>query len=348
MNNTTLNVSTVTPVYCGEQYLENLVKEIEKIKVEWKQKSYPIQIIESIFVIDSAKDNSINVLKKLTKNKEYEWIKIIELSKNFGQHPATMCGVLYSTGDWIITLDEDLQHHPQEFIEMFKPIGKKSFDIIYAKPKELVHKSFLRDWGSRGFKKIIAKITKNPFVSDFNSFRLMRGSIARAAASVCGHETYFDMALCWFTDKISTIVLNLEDHRFVDTGASSYSFWKLLSHARRLFVSSQTKLLRFGAWIGIVCIFVSALLGLHFLYLKFNDPEAIPVRGWTSLYLTILFMGGLTATLLSIILEYLGSISLQNQGKPLFFTIDRSSDCLIQSFFNTKSTNKDHDHLKEL
>ncbi len=330
----TLSVSTITPVYCGAQYLEELIKQLERVRQEWQSKNYPIQIVESIFVVDAAKDDSLAILKTISNNKAYPWIKVIELSKNFGQHPATMCGVLYSTGDWLITLDEDLQHHPREFIELFKAFAASSYDVVYAKPKDSVHQSLFRDWGSRGYKKLIAKITKNPFVIDFNSFRLIRGSIARAAASVCGHETYFDVAICWFTNKITTQKLSLEDQRYINTGTSSYNLFSLLSHARRLIVSSQTKILRLGAWIGIASILLSVALGLHFLYLKIYDPEAIPVRGWTSLYLTLLFMGGLTSTLLSIIIEYLSSISLQNQGKPLFFMVDRSSDALIQKFLN--------------
>lgn len=330
---TILTVSTVTPVYCGAQYLDELIKQIEKVKLEWESLLYPVRIQEAIFVVDSAKDNSLQILNQWTKTKGYEWIRVIELAKNFGQHPATMCGVLYSSGDWIITLDEDLQHKPDQFITLFQELRNSSFDIIYAKPLDNVHKSIFRDWASKGFKKLIAKITKNPFVVYFNSFRLMRGSIARAAASVCAHETYFDVAIGWFTDKIAAKEMVLEDERYINTKASGYNFFSLLSHARRLVVSSQTKILRYGAWFGIASIALAILLGIHFLYLKIATPEAIPVQGWTSLMLAILFMGGLTATLLSIILEFLGGISLQTQGKPVFFTVDRSSDLLIQQFF---------------
>ncbi len=332
-----LTVSTVTPVYCGAAYLDELITEIEKVKSEWEQKSFPVRLQESIFVVDSAKDHSLQVLKKWTCKPGYEWVRVIELSKNFGQHPATMCGVLYSSGDWIVTLDEDLQHKPNQFIELFQAMRAQSYDIVYAKPKAHVHKSLIRDFTSRTFKKIISKMTKNPFVTDYNSFRLMRGAIARAAASVCAHETYFDVAVGWFTDKITKTEMLLEDHRYINNKSSGYSFHGLLSHARRLVVSSQTKILRYGAWIGLASIILAIGLGIHFFYLKLMKPEAIPVQGWTSLILSILFMGGLTATLLSIILEFLGGISLQTQGKPVFFTVDRSSDQIIQTFFAQKN-----------
>lgn len=330
-----ISVSTVTPVYCGALYLKELILELEKIKINWAQSSCPIRIIESIFVVDSAKDNSLQILKELSSLPNYEWVRVIELSKNFGQHPATMCGVLYSSGEWILTLDEDLQHKPSQFMELFKAMEKRSFDIVYAKPIEAVHRSIFRDFTSRAFKKTIAKMTKNPFVSDYNSFRLMRGSVARAAASVSAHETYYDVAIGWFTDQITVREMRLEDERFIKTKKSGYNFHALLSHARRLVVTSQTKLLRFGAWIGLASILLAIGLGIHFLYLKLFNPESIPVQGWTSLILSILFMGGLTATLLSIILEFLGGISLQTQGKPVFFTIDRASDERIRQYLKS-------------
>lgn len=327
-----LAVSTVTPVYSGEKYLAELIKQISDVRDHWQAHNYPMRIVESIFVVDSAIDGSLATLQALAVDKP--WIKVIELAKNFGQHPATVCGVLYSSGDWIITLDEDLQHHPTHFTDLFRPIANGPVDIVYAKPTHNVHESMLRDWGSRGFKKLVARITNNPFVVDFNSFRLMRGSIARAAASVCSHETYFDVAICWFTNKISTLNFKMQDQRFIGSGQSGYGFFKLLSHARRLIISSQTKLLRVGAWIGFFSILLAAGLGAYHFYLKLYWPEEIAVRGWTSLFLAILFMGGLSSLLLSIVIEYLGNILLQTQGKPVFFTVDRSSDKVLQEFYN--------------
>jgi glycosyltransferase involved in cell wall biosynthesis len=332
-----IKVSTVTPVYSGESYLENLVSAIAEIKEKWEKKNYPFQLKESIFVIDGAIDRSELVLRKISK--KYHWIQIITLSRNFGQHPATIAGLLHSSSDWIITLDEDLQHDPKHFLVLLKKATCKELDIVYAKPLDSVHKYGYRDLSSTFFKIVIAKITGNPYITKFNSFRLIRGSIGRAAASVCSHETYFDIALCWFTDRLGSVSLNITDQRFIEKGKSGYNLRKLIGHARRLILSSQTNILRLGAIIGSSAIILSIVYGSITILKKVFTPEKIPVQGWTSLVLILLFFGGLTSLLLGIILEYLSNVLLHTQGKPAFFSVDRSLDKIAKKYFREMERN---------
>lgn len=324
-------ISTVTPVYSGELYLEELILALSKLKEAWEKRKAPFSLKESIFVIDNAIDDSEKVLHGLAKI--YPWMQVIVLSKNYGQHPATIAGLLHSSGDWVVTLDEDLQHRPDDIEELLQKAICKELDIVYAKPKDAVHKSRYRDAGSRIYKFIVSKVTGNINIPIFNSFRLLRGSIGRAAASVCAHETYFDIALCWFTDRIDKVELDLEDKRYITTKKSGYTLMHLIGHARRLFVSSQTKMLRLGALIGIVSMVFSSIYGFTILVRKFLSPETIPVVGWTSLILVVLFFGGLSSLLLGIVIEYIINLHLHAQGKPSFFIVNRESDKTIRRFF---------------
>ena len=104
------SVSIIVPVYNVANYLSQLVDSMDRVKQEWESKYEGLEIIEAIFVVDDAKDTSLSVLRDLSQSKN--WLKYIELSKNFGQHPATIAGILHSSGDWVVTLDEDLQHDP--------------------------------------------------------------------------------------------------------------------------------------------------------------------------------------------------------------------------------------------
>lgn len=332
-----VGITTVTPVYSGKDFLPDLVAKIEAVRDKWSSSRSPMELTEAIFVNDASEDGSLHVLNEIQKTRP--WVSVINLSRNFGQHQATVAGVLHSSGDWIVTMDEDLQHDPCFIDTLLESAVKSGLDIVYAKPAQSVHESPLRDWTSKTFKGLVSYVTGNPHVRDFNSFRLIRGPIARASGSVCSHGTYFDVALCWFSNRISSIKLPLKDVRFVENGKSGYTMRKLFSHARRMIVSSETKIVRLGAAIGFSAMVIAVLLGSKILFNKLFDPRSIPVEGWTSLFLALLFFSGLLAVLSGIILEYISVILLHIQGKPTFFVVDRLSDRILLDYYKGRETN---------
>lgn len=332
-----ISVSTITPVYAGKNFLPELISKIEQVREKWLDDECPLELVEAIFVNDDSIDGSLEMLLDIQNSKSL--IKVVNLSANFGQHQATSAGILHSSGDWVVTLDEDLQHDPLLIDTLLKFAVNSKLDIVYANPEQNVHESLLRDWTSRTFKRIVAFITGNRHVSEFNSFRLVRGAIARASASVCSHGTYFDIALCWFTKRISSIKLPLKDHRFIAGGESGYTFRKLFSHARRMMVSSETKVLRLGATFGLIAMSIAFIMGLYSFAAKIINPASIPIQGWTSLFLATLFFGGFISVLLGIVLEYISVILLHIQGKPAFFVVDRYSDRILQDYYERRETN---------
>lgn len=332
--NDCLKISTVTPVYSGEAYLRSLVESLSAIRKEWNQAGYPFQLEESIFVDDNAVDGSAAVLEALAL--EHPWVRVISNSRNFGQHPATIAGILHSSGDWIVTLDEDLQHDPVHIIRMLEPAVKRRLDVVYARPLAAVHQSRLRDLGSVCLKRLLVLLTGNKNIRHFNSFRLLRGGVARSAASVCSHDTYYDIALTWFTNRMDSIIVPMKDQRFIQNGASGYSIARLISHARRMIISSQTKILRLGALVGFVVMGVDLVFGLWIFFQNLFQTQSTVPRGWASLFIVSLFFGGLSISMLSIILEYLTGVVLHIQGKPTFFVVDRSSDPGAAQFFSDR------------
>lgn len=331
-----ISLSTVTPVYSGEAYLRQLVAELAEFRTRLVEDNVPLELIEAIFVDDACIDGSANVLDELAA--QYTWVRVITLSKNFGQHPATIAGILHTSGDWVVTLDEDLQHRPEHIVNLLKAAVTKRVDIVYAHPLKAVHKKAYRDFASRSMKRILGWTTGNKMVRYFNSFRLIRGTVARSAASVCGHETYFDIALSWFANRFSVVDLVLEDARFISTGKSGYSFYKLLSHFRRLTLSSQPKFLRYGAALGVLSLLLAMILAGETIYNLWAIKQGIDVPGWPSLFVSTLFFGGVCSLLLSIVLEYLANIILHTQGKPVFFQIDRRLDVILQHYFSQNQT----------
>ena len=316
-------LSTITPVYNGAKYLPELVKQLSEFKTQLKDYE-PIKLVESIFVLDSPIDNSAEVLEEL--NKKYDWVKVITLSKNFGQHPATIAGILHSSGDWLVSLDEDLQHRPKDILKLLAKTVREKADVCYANPKKNTHASIVKDYLARWFKKSITIILGNKNVQYFNSFRLIRGNIGRAAASVCRHETYFDIALSWFTNRVCYVLTDLIDNRNQSNEGSGYTLWGLVRHAKRMLMSSKIKFLRIGIPIGILAFFLSLGLGAYALLSRLMNVSSEIHRGWASTILVILFFSGLISLLIGFTLETVSDLLVNANGKPTYFTIDRSKD----------------------
>lgn len=318
------SVSVVIPVYSGAAFLAELVERIGRIRDKWINDEAPLRLVELICVDDAAVDDSPAILDGCAM--QHPWIRVLHLSRNYGQHPATIAGILYSSGDWVVTLDEDLQHPPEKLQAMLALATSNGLDVVYANPKDRVHESTLRDLGSVLFKRFVAFLSGDRNVGMFNSFRLIRGSIARAASSVCSHETYFDVALGWYTQRLAGIDLAIKDQRVIDGGRSGYSLRKLLSHARRLLMSTQVKLLRTGALFGIFGMLAGLIVAAGLVLTELLHPGIFGGRGWGSVMTANLVFGGMTLLLVGVALEYLATLVLRAQGKPVFFAVDRSND----------------------
>lgn len=323
-------MSLVVPVYSGAAYLSDLVGSIDRVRDAWMAEAAPLHLVEVIFVDDDAIDDSARVLEELAAN--YSWVRVLHLSRNFGQHPATIAGILHTCGDWVVTLDEDLQHPPESIAAMLQVAVSRHLDIVYAHAVDGVHESHLRDMGSRLTKGLTGILAGDMGVLKFSSFRVIRGAIARSASSVCGHETYFDIALSWFTRRVGTLPLNIKDRRFIEGKKSGYSLGKLLSHARRLVMSSRVKALRIGGYLGVAAMMFGFAFATYVAFREFVSPGVFGARGWSSLIVSSMVFGGMTLFLVSAALEYLSILVLRAQGKPTFFVVDRSGDTAIASY----------------
>lgn len=320
----TVTISIVVPVYSGDEYLADLVTQIKKLRNRWQEAKVDLLISEAIFVLDAPVDSSRELLLSLVAR--HSWIRVVDLSRNYGQHSATVAGILYSSGDWVATLDEDLQHHPLDLEILLKKVCSEEADVVYALPMDLVHGGGYRDRLSRIIKFMIAKLSGNRFVRSFSSFRLIRGDIARAASSICAQYTYFDVALTWFTERIATVDIDMSDVRYRSQKRSGYRFSTLVHHAKRLVLTSDFRILRFTNSLSIIAFLSSVIYGAWVLYSRFFADQIVEAEGWTSLMIVILAFGSVSIFILGLIAEFLHMSMLQLQGKPSFFVVNRSSD----------------------
>jgi polyisoprenyl-phosphate glycosyltransferase len=313
MNESALHrVSVVIPVYGGEKTLPTLIKEITPLTLmQTTLGGVRYVVCEVILVHDCGPDQSDRVLEDLEA--KHSFVRPVWLSKNYGQHAATMAGMASATGDWVATLDEDGQQDPADISLMLDYAVSSSLQLVYAQPTNPPPHGWLRNTLSRIAKTIAAKILGNSQMSKFNSFRLVDGEIARTLAAYCGNGVYLDVGLFWIAGRIGNCPIRLRNELDRPSG---YSYYKLLRHFWTLIITTGTRPLRLITLMGFCSVILAIAISGYALYSKFYLD--VPVQGWASLLIVVSFFSGATLTSLGVIAEYLAVTMGIVMGKPLY------------------------------
>ncbi len=308
-----LMASVVIPVYRGEKSLPGLVNEISAFTngPHLTPNGNTFTIKEVLLVHDSGPDRSDRTLEDLAS--QYDFVKPIWLSRNFGQHAATLAGMASAAGNWVVTMDEDGQQDPKEIGAMLDVALAGNFQIIYAQPTNAAPHGAFRNGCSKLAKKLAVQFLGTQYRSGvFNSFRLIEGEIARILAAYCGNGVYLDVALFWIANRVGYAPMLLRGEQ----RPSSYSFGMLLNHFWRMVLTSGTRPLRLITIMGGVSFLLALFLSGYALYSKF--VESTPIQGWTSLLIIISFFSGLIMLSLGVVAEYLALTTGIVMGKPLY------------------------------
>ena len=304
------SVSVIIPVFSSIKTLENLVIElIEYFHKSKKISNLGFELSKIVLVDDGSLDGSAIIMKKLESNDK---VKSIYLNRNYGQHAAIFAGVLSTTEDVLITMDEDGEHNPEIIENMIEKLELENYDIVYARFK---HKKFdFRETLSKQSKKLISIIAKDENINLITSYRAVRGSVFRSAAVYANNGSFLDIALSWISNRVSTVETEKRDsHR-----DSTYTLSKLINHFNKLFFAAGIRPLIFLFNIGWITSLGSLFAIGIIVYRKiFSDIE---VQGWVSSITVILFIGGIMISAIGLVARYLSAIVETSSGKP-FFTI---------------------------
>jgi polyisoprenyl-phosphate glycosyltransferase len=305
-------VSIVIPVYQGELTLPTLIKEIEPLTSEQVSPAGQKFVISEVLLVhDCGRDNSDKVIEKL--NLDYSWVSPIWLSRNYGQHAASLAGMASATGDWVVTLDEDGQQNPADIGTMLDTALASSLQIVYAQPANPPPHGFLRNFLSNTAKLISTTVLGNAAIGRFNSFRLVDGEIARTLAAFCGNGVYLDVGLFWIAGRIGHCKVYLRNELDRPSG---YSYTKLFGHFWNLVLTTGTRPLRLITILGFFSMILAVAIAAYAMYGKIYG--SVPVQGWASLLVVVAFFSGSILTSLGIIAEYLAVTMGIAMGKPLY------------------------------
>lgn len=314
-------ISVVIPVYGGEATLAAVVDEIARLATPTATPDgYLARVTEVVLVYDNGRDDSPRVMRELAER--YDFVRPVWLSRNFGQHAATLAGMASSGGEWVVTMDEDGQHDPAYILNLLDTAMRENATLVYAKPTNAAPHGPVRNAASKSAKWLLEKFFGNVNAPDYQSYRLIQGSVARSVAAYAGANVYLDVALGWIVGRSATspVLLRTEG----DDRQSGYSRRRLLSHFWRMVLSNGTKGLRIVSLLGVLFAAVGVALTIFILISHlFGDNQP---AGWASTIVIVTVTTGAILFSLGIIAEYLGISVNMAMGKPPYLITSDPAD----------------------
>lgn len=298
-------LSFVIPCYRSEKTVMTVVDEIEETLVKRPEFDYEI-----ILVNDGSPDNVWSVIEK--RAKEDEHVIGINLAKNFGQHCALMAGYNLTTGDYVVSLDDDGQTPANAMFDLIDKL-EEGFDIVFASYPE-THQNAFRRWGSDFAKKM------TDFMFDVkgddrkgSSYFVMRRFIVDEIVRYKHSYPYIAGLILRTTRNIETVPI---EHRDRIQGKSGYNLRSLISLWLNGFTAFSVKPLELGAYIGFFTAVVGFIFVVYTIVRKLINPDIM--MGWSSLMAVLLIISGVIMIMLGMIGEYIGRIYICINNSPQY------------------------------
>lgn len=305
-----MEISVVVPVYrAGEGLVElhqRLTATLQRLTSEY----------EIILVEDCGGDNSWEVIARLAERDPH--VRGIRFSRNFGQHAATICGIAKSSGDWVVTIDDDLEQDPEDMVALIDK-AREGYDLVYGVYGERSHSRW-RNFTSEVARKLFS-IAIPSLNREYTSFRVLRQTVAQALPCFDSPYPFIDGYLSWVTHRYATVTVA---HGARARGVSNYTLRKLVTHTVNIFVTFSDLPLRFAIWLGLGS-FLGGLAWLLYIVVA-RLLGGITVSGYASMMAAVILFGGLQMFILGIMGEYLSRINFKTSRKPLYLVAQETEN----------------------
>ncbi len=302
-------LSVVSPCYGAPTLLRQLVKEITEV-VSKLTEDYEIVLVE-----DFSPDNSRDIIREICAEDHH--VKGIFLSRNFGQQSALNAGYDTAKGNYIVTLDCDLQNPPSQIRNLYLK-AKEGYDIVFATRRNRPDTFFMTQ-GSHLFNKLMGFLTDTRQDESVAEFAIFSRKVVDAMAKLGDYHRYYPLMTQWVGFKTAKVDV---DHAVRNDGKkSSYSMKKRIGLAVTTAVSFSTKSLRLIVYFGIVITFM-AIMGATALVIKTLVMDE-PVNGWVTLFVSMWFIAGIMIMVMGIIAVYIGSIFDEVKHRPSYLIAEK-------------------------
>ena len=300
-------ISIIVPCFNEEESISLFYEETNKIVEKMKKKCS----FEFIFVNDGSKDKTLEEFRKLAKKDQK--VRYISFSRNFGKEAAIYAGLEAATGDYITTMDVDLQDPPSLIEEMFETLESGEYDCCATKSTNREGYSFFRKIFTKWFYSIINKLSKVEMVPGARDFRLMTRQMVDAILSMKEYNRYSKGLFSFVGFNTKWIDFQIVDRQ---AGQSKFNFWKLFNYAIEGIVAFSTAPLAIAAFVGVFLCFLAFIMIIVIIVktLIWGDP----VGGWPSMICIMAFLSGVQLFCTGIIGEYLSKTYLETKKRPIY------------------------------
>lgn len=300
-----VGVSVVVPIYRGIATLPTLIERLGQA-LPGIATAY-----EVILVDDGSLDESWTLISGLAKR--YPWVRGIRLRRNFGQHNATLCGVRAARFDLTVTMDQDLQHRPEDIPVLIAGLTP-GVDVVYGTP--LRHpRGVLRNGLTVLTKRMLASIMQQPSVRDISAFRLFRTDLREAFSRFTSPSVTLDVLLSWGTTGFASVAVEIPP-----AATSHYSFLRLARAALLILTGYSTLPLRLASWLG----FTMTLFGMAvFIYVLIVYVASGSLPGFPFLASIISLFSGAQLLVLGVFGEYLAQMFTRSMERPTYVVAER-------------------------
>lgn len=299
--------SCIVPCFNEEEVIPLYYEEMQKVR---KQEEGKIDF-EIIFIDDGSKDKTLEVIKKLSE--QDECIHYVSFSRNFGKEAAMYAGFEHANGEYVVTMDVDLQDPPHLIPEMIRSIEEEGYDSVATRRVTRKGEPPIRSFFARRFYGLINKISDADIVDGARDFRMMKRDMVNAILSMPEYNRFTKGIFGWVGFKTKWIEFENVERA---AGETKWSFWKLFRYALEGIIAFSTVPLAIVSLIGvIVCII--AFLFLLFVVIRaaiFGDP----VAGWPSLICVISFLSGIQLLGIGVVGMYLSKTYLETKKRPIY------------------------------
>lgn len=326
-------VELVVPCYNEEEGLAVFVKETTKVTTTIKGYDFSF-----ILVNDGSKDNTYKVMKKLAE--KYNNVKYISFSRNFGKESAMYAGLKYSTADYVVVMDADLQHPPKMLIDMCNAM-EEGYDCCAARRTSREGESRIRSWFSQSFYKISNKISDVKMPYGAVDYRMMSRQMVDAVVSLGEVQRFSKGLFSWVGYDTKWIPYENVERTI---GTTKWSFWGLFKYAIDGFASFTVSPLRWLSAAGSVISLIAFVYIIITLIQTLIFGVAVP--GYVTTLCAVLFLGGIIELSIGILGEYISRIYLESKHRPIFLVKDTNinSNAVISQNKDSKVKDKNIDN----
>mgnify|MGYP004464694561 FL=1 len=299
-------ISLVVPCYNEEEAIPLFY---EAIKKQIKKMDYVD--FEVIFVNDGSKDKTLEIIRDLSRKDKV--IRYVSFSRNFGKEAAMYAGFQASKGDYVTTMDVDLQDPPYLLESMYKGIKDEGYDCVATKSTSRNGYSFLRKTFTKRFYKIIGSISKTEMVAGARDYRLMTRQMVNAILDMSEYNRYSKGIFSFVGFDTKWIEYENTER---SAGTTKWNFWKLFAYAIDGIVGFSTEPLIFASLLGVLFCLIAFIMIIFIIVrtIIWSDP----VAGWPSMVCIIFFVGGVNLFCTGIIGEYLAKTYLETKKRPIY------------------------------